>query len=308
MASGSVIEYGASAAPSGGSSTATPTGKQVMETVGAERDGMTERRPRPSSAERLVDVTPEGVPRPAAAHVHGVPRRPGSSRAGRGDAGRSGPMIQYRSILKRLGEFFGPYRSAGSGRATSPSTSRSRPSSYEASTVGRDLTVLHDLFATAMREELIESNPAAGAEQPKKAQRSWRILEPAEVARVRKAFTDEQARTMFLTLVLTGIRRNELRELRWRDVDLLDGVLRVRGTKTRGGEALDRALPRSRHRARGALPADGVQGRRRVRVLPPGARHAATRRSCSPSSSARRSSRPGSPTTCGRSTTCATRR
>ena len=39
-----------------------------------------------------------------------------------------------------------------------------------------------------------------------------------------------------LVLVLTGIRRNELRELRWADVDLLEGVLRVRGTKTEDAE------------------------------------------------------------------------
>lgn len=31
---------------------------------------------------------------------------------------------------------------------------------------------------------------------------------------------------------MTGVRRNELRELRWRDVDLLVGTMRVRGTKT----------------------------------------------------------------------------
>lgn len=60
-------------------------------------------------------------------------------------------------------------------------------------------------------------------------------LEPAEVGRVLNAFTDEQARTIFLTLVLTGIRRHELQGLRWADVDLLEGVLRVRASKTEDG-------------------------------------------------------------------------
>jgi integrase len=106
---------------------------------------------------------------------------------------------------------------------------------YEASTVNRDLSVLHDVFATAMREELVESNPAAGAEHPKLARRKWRILEPGEVARVLTAFLDEQARTIFLTLVLTGIRRHELQSLQWGDVDLLEGVLRVRASKTEDG-------------------------------------------------------------------------
>jgi integrase len=38
-----------------------------------------------------------------------------------------------------------------------------------------------------------------------------------------------------LTLVLTGIRRSELLALRWRDVDLLEGVLRVTDSKTEDG-------------------------------------------------------------------------
>ena len=52
-------------------------------------------------------------------------------------------------------------------------------------------------------------NPAEAAERPKAIQRRWRILEPAEVARVATAFTDDQARAVFLTLILTGVRRFE---------------------------------------------------------------------------------------------------
>lgn len=40
---------------------------------------------------------------------------------------------------------------------------------------------------------------------------------------------------MFLTLVLTGLRRSELQALRWRDVELADCVLRVRDSKTEEG-------------------------------------------------------------------------
>lgn len=51
------------------------------------------------------------------------------------------------------------------------------------------LSVLHDVLKTAKREELIESNAAEGVERPKLEPRRWRILEPAEVSRVHKAFT-----------------------------------------------------------------------------------------------------------------------
>ena len=50
-----------------------------------------------------------------------------------------------------------------------------------------------------------------------------------------KAFTDDQARTVFLTLILTGVRRSELQALRWADVDLVDDVLRVRDSKSEDG-------------------------------------------------------------------------
>lgn len=67
-------------------------------------------------------------------------------------------------------------------------------------------------------------------------QKRWRILEPVEVGRVLRAFEDEQARTVFLTLVLTGMGRFELQGLRWRDVDLVDNVLRIRESKSEEGE------------------------------------------------------------------------
>lgn len=101
--------------------------------------------------------------------------------------------------------------------------------------MSRDLSLLFDIFKTAKREELADSNPAEGAEHPKLGRRQWRILEPVEVSRVLNAFTDEQARTIFLTLVLTGIRRHELQGLRWRDVDLVANVLRVTDSKTEAG-------------------------------------------------------------------------
>ena len=41
---------------------------------------------------------------------------------------------------------------------------------------------------------------------------------------------------MFLTLMLTGLRRFELLGLRWRDVNLVEGVLRVAVSKSEEGE------------------------------------------------------------------------
>ena len=40
---------------------------------------------------------------------------------------------------------------------------------------------------------------------------------------------------MFLTLVLTGLRASEFRRLRWRDVSLVEKVLRVVDSKSESG-------------------------------------------------------------------------
>jgi integrase len=244
MASGSVIPYHGKRGTVWRIKYRDANGKQVMETAGAEREGMTEKKARELLQERLVDVRRKAYRRPgpltfkayrATWFEQGKVRRSWAKRT----------EIQYRSILKRLGEFFDPMPLGGIRPRHVAEYVAHQAEQYRASTVSRDLSILHDVFATAMREELIESNPAHGAEHPKKAKRSWRILEPAEVAQVLKAFSDEQARTIFLTLVLTAVRRNELRDLRWSDVDLLDGVLRVRGTKTEDAErsiALSHAL------------------------------------------------------------------
>ena len=209
-------------------------GRQVMETLGPEREGWTERKAEAELRERLVRVERRGWRKPAPLTFteyaktwfeEGKTRRRWARRT----------VIQYRSILKRLGEHFGPMPLAAIRPRHVAAYVAAQGGSYEASTVSRDLSVLHDVFATAAREELVETNPAAGAEHPKKARRRWRILEPAEVGRILKAFTDEQDRTIFLTLVLTGIRRHELQALRWDDVDLLEGILRIRDSKTEDG-------------------------------------------------------------------------
>jgi integrase len=97
------------------------------------------------------------------------------------------------------------------------------------------VSVLHAILRTALREELVSGNAAAAVERPKLPRQQWRILQPQEVGRVARAFTDEQYRVVFWTLVLTGVRREELRRLRWKDCDLVESVLRVRDAKSERG-------------------------------------------------------------------------
>ncbi len=261
MPSGSVVEYAGKRGTVWRIKYSDATGKQVMETIGAERDGVTRKRAEAELRERLVKVERRGWRKPAPLTF--------AEYAGRwfeqSETKRQWKLStvrQYRSVRRRLVAAFGSRPLAAirprdvAAYVTDESAKRAPAS------VGMDLSVLQAIFVSAVREELVESNPAARAERPKVPKRRWRILEPHEIARVERAFTDEQARVVFLTLVQLGLRRSELQRLLWCDVDLLDGVLRVTRSKSEAGERSIAIPPRlldelSAHYGRTAFKGDG---------------------------------------------------
>jgi integrase len=210
-------------------------GKQQMETLGPEREGWTHKRAEAELRERLVKVERRGWRKPA----------PLTFREYAAEWVAAGPVkrgwkpatpIRYRPVLARLGETFGsmPLQAIRPRDVAAYATDQLK--TYAAKTVNLDLNVLSDIFKTAIAEEVAETNPVSGVQRPKVRRRKWKILTPAEVTRVAQAFTDEQAQLIFLTLVLTGIRRFELQALRWRDVDLVMSTLRVAESKSEEGE------------------------------------------------------------------------
>jgi integrase len=218
-------------------------GRQVMETLGAEREGWNQKKADAELRERLVRVEKRGWRRPVSltfAEYAGAWFLEGQTRR----RWKSGTITQYRSIKRRLVGHFGPMPLASIRPRHVAEYVVEASLNYGAATVSRDVSLLHAIFSTAKREELVDSNPAERAERPKTPKRKWRILEREEVARVARAFTDEQARAVFLALVLTGLRRSELQRLRWSDVDMLEGVLRIRESKSEEGERSIALSPR----------------------------------------------------------------
>jgi integrase len=228
---------------------ADAAGRQVMETLGPEAEGWTRRKAEAELRERLVKVERKGWRKPAPLTFAEYAER----WFGEGETKRGwtpGTVIEYRSVRRRLEAVLGPAPLAAvRPRHVAALVAELQAKGYAAATVARDLGVLSAVFESAVREELIESNPARRAERPKRPRRRWRILEPAEVARVERAFSEladaaeelerawlAQSRVAFLVLVITGLRRHELLGLRWRDVDLIENVLRVVKSKSEAGE------------------------------------------------------------------------
>jgi integrase len=210
------------------------TGTQVQETLGPERDGWNRKKAEAELRERLVRVEKAGYRRPGPMTFEKYARKWFEEGAVR-RRWKPGTVAIYVSVERRLIEHLGPLPLAAIRPRHVAELTADMSKTLGAATVSRHLAVLHAVLKSARREELIDSNPAEGAEYPKLPPFRPQILEPAEVGRVAREFTDEQHRLAFLMLVLTGLRRSELQALRWADVSLTENVLRVRDSKSEDG-------------------------------------------------------------------------
>lgn len=110
---------------------------------------------------------------------------------------------------------------------------RMRVKGCSPSTVRQTYTVLRSVLETAVRDELLATNPAARVKRPGVPRTEARYLTITEVAVLLEVAKDSRYAPLFRLLVSTGLRRGEALALRWQDVDLTNGLLRVRGTLSR---------------------------------------------------------------------------
>jgi integrase len=234
MASGSVIEYRGKRGKVFRIKYADASGKQVMETVGAERNGVDRKQAEAELRERVVRVEQKHYRRPEAFSFRKAAE---GWRAETSIEKRWKPATaaQYRSIVERLNDYFGAM-AVGAIRPRHVTAYKTEAlERYSAASVSRDLSILHSILAWAVVHEHIDHNPAAGVRHPHAKQRKGVVLTPAQFQSLARSFDDEQDRVMFRALVLTGVRRAELLALRWRDVDLIENRLRVEDSKTETG-------------------------------------------------------------------------
>ncbi len=124
------------------------------------------------------------------------------------------------------------------------------------STVHHHHRVLRCALQRALRWGLLIRNPALMVDPPVRPRREIRILEEGEMARLLGTL---EGRSVYLPTVIaagTGMRRGEILGLRWGDLDLERGVLRVARSlsQTKGGLQV-RPPKTSRGRRQVDLPA-----------------------------------------------------
>lgn len=128
-----------------------------------------------------------------------------------------------------------------------------------ARTVQLARAVLRTMLADAEREQLIHRNVAALVKGPRVERQEVQPWTAAEAGRFLSAVADHRLYALFSVGIALGLRKGELLALRWSDVDLDGGTLRVHRTVQRlgAGEGLVIGAPKTA-RSRRTIPLPDV--------------------------------------------------
>lgn len=153
-------------------------------------------------------------------------------------------VIDEKALLRQLKEFTQPvWLSDIDARAIDRFVSQ-RSQVVKPATVNKNIRVLKSIFAKAVRWGYLEVNPLEGVAKFTVPDKELRVLSVGEVRRILDVMLgDPWWETFFLTLYMTAMRRGEILNLEWRDIDFEDGEITVRNkvgwqTKSRRNRAL----------------------------------------------------------------------
>jgi integrase len=113
-------------------------------------------------------------------------------------------------------------------------------------TLARVHATLMSALGTAVRRGLIDRNPAETVELPTPGRPELMVWTAEQLAEFLGGIVDDDLYPLFVLLALCGLRRGEAVGLRWRDVDLEHGVLRVRQQIIAVGRHIVVGEPKSR--------------------------------------------------------------
>jgi integrase len=136
-------------------------------------------------------------------------------------------------------------------------------------TVRKLHSTLHKALSQAVSDGLIARN-AAAIKSPRPDPEEMYPLSADEASALLKAARGERFEALYMLAITTGLRRGELLGLRWRDVDLEHGVLRVghalvrEGGRYRLGETKTKRGHRSIRLTSQAVSALGVHRKRQL--------------------------------------------
>ena len=124
------------------------------------------------------------------------------------------------------------------------------------STILNTLDPLRAIYRRAIQREQVAVNPCVNLELPRPTGRRDRIADPEEARALLEALPDED-RALWATAFYAGLRRGELRGLRWSDIDLPGRELHVQ----RAWDAVEGAIDAKTKAGRRTVPIIGALAR-----------------------------------------------
>jgi integrase len=101
-------------------------------------------------------------------------------------------------------------------------------------------TVLHKALDQALKWNMVPRNAADAVKAPRPAPEEMHPLSPDEARKLIEAVRGDKLEALYVLAVHTGKRQGELLALRWGDVALNEGVIRIRRTLVRSGGQISR--------------------------------------------------------------------
>ncbi len=126
---------------------------------------------------------------------------------------------------------------------------------------------IHRLLAHAERRGVVSRNVASLVDAPAIQGREMRTLDEDEVRRLLEDVAGDRLEALYVVLFTTGMRVSELLGLRWRDVELGSGEIRLRSTLERYHRVISFSEPKTKgSRRRIPLARQATDALRRHRV------------------------------------------
>jgi integrase len=153
----------------------------------------------------------------------------------------------YRLDIERLNRYLGRKKITDITRSQINDLKADLHKTLGEASVNHSLTVLHMILEHAhLEDKLIRTNPAHRIKRLKVTPYKPYVLSSEEARRIENSLREagkEQERLAFVTFEFLGLRFKELRGLRWRDIDFVEGKLIVAESKTKEGEGRSVPIP-----------------------------------------------------------------
>lgn len=152
------------------------------------------------------------------------------------------------------------YKKLLSGGRVERIESKKQPKGLSAKTVRNINQVISSAMEFAKNQKLIAANPADGCALPKLEHREMKTLPTEQLASFLREAKESGVYELYYIELATGLRRGELLGLKWEDIDLEHGSLRVRRQVSRiNGEVVEAPLKTNNSYRSVSIGADAVE-------------------------------------------------